>query len=335
MTGLAAVAVMLVSCSAAASLILVLPVVVAAESLSHCSPTTIRRFWIITNILPLAAGCLLTAAAFLFQFGDLTATPHQDPVRLHFCLLRLAQMPDAPFRFRLCALFALGLLVYALARFILSLGATWRAEKLAAKLVTANSPSPSVVVLDSDDPDCFSLGLTRPVVVVTRGLQRLLSGPEGDAVQAHERCHLRHSDNLLELLMRLVSDPLIWLPTTHFYLRSVRAAVEQTCDAAAAAATSPEVVVSALQKMEGAKKARQLKLQGDLASLRPTFASYASPGARIAALLGERYSSVALPLTVVVAIEATVLLVALLSLARPLHDTLHCAAQSLLLVFRG
>lgn len=337
MAGIAAAALMLVLCSAAASLVLALPVLVATESLYNQSPTNIRRFWIAVNILPLIAGSIFTATAFLFQFGDLTATPHQLTGRTHFCVQRLTQFPDAPFRFRLAAIFALGLLLYALGRFVMSLHATWRAERLAAKLSEPPDPdnpaAPApVIVLDSNEADCFSLGIRNPVVVVTSGLPGVLSNDETEAVLAHEDCHVQHHDNLLELLMRLATDALVWLPTTHYYLRSLRAAVEQACDAGAAAAVSPETVASALQKMEHVKKARQLKLQGDLAPLRPTFPGYASPAARVAALLGERYASLALPLPVILGLEAAVLLVAILWFARPLHDTLHCAAQSLPLV---
>lgn len=337
MAGFAAAALLLVLCSAAVSLILALPVLVATESLHNQSPSTIRRFWIAVNILPLLAGSIFTAAAFIFQFGDITATPHQNPERVHLCVQRLTQMPDAPFRFRLAAVFALGLLLYALVRFLMSVHATWRAEKIAARLSeTSDSESPTapppVVVLESEEADCFSLGIAHPVVVLTSGLPRVLNGEETEAVLMHEECHVQHRDNLLELLVRLATDALVWLPATHYYLRSLRAAVEQACDAGAAAAVSPETVASALQKMEHVKKARQLKLQGDLAPLRPTFPGYASPAARVAALLGERYASLALPLPVVLGIEAAVLLLALLWFSRPLHDTLHCAGQYLPLV---
>lgn len=340
MAVVAAVASMLVLCSAAASLILLLPVLVVAESLSERSHATIRRFWIVTNILPLLAGCLLTAAAFLFQFGDIAATPHQARERLHLCLQSVILLPDAPFRLRLFVLFAVALVLYALARFAMAWIATQRAEAIAARLTPLAEPSkpaseePPVIVLETDESDCFSLGVANPVVVLTSGLPRVLSEPETAAVLAHERCHLKHHDNLLELFMRLVTDPLIWLPTTHYYLRSLRAAVEQACDAGAALSTSPETVVSALQKMESLKKARQLKLQGDLAPLRPTFPGYASPTARIAALLGERYHSLALPLPVILGIEALALAIALTWFARPLHDTLYCAAESFLAILQ-
>ena len=335
MAGLAAVALLLLSCSAAASLIFILPILVAAESLSGHSPMIVRRFWIVANALPFAAGLLLTAAAFAFLLGDLTATPHQQlRTRAHLCLDRFALLPDAPFRFELYAVLASGLLLYALVRFVLSVRASLRAEVIAAQLAEPPNAAggAAVVVLDGEEPECFSLGLAHPVVVLTTGLTRLLTEAETEAVLAHERCHLRHRDTVLELVMRLLTDPLIWLPTTHYTLRSLRATLELACDAEAAQETSTESLVSALEKMAAATQAQQVKLQGDLAALRPPFASYASPTARIAALQGEQYASLALPLPVILGLECVALVGMAVWFWRPLHDTLYCAASSLLTI---
>ena len=332
---MAAVALLLLSCSAAASLILALPIMVAAESLSEYSFKVVRRFWITVNALPFVAGLLLTAAAFAFLRGDITATPHQQlRTRAHLCLARFTLLPDAPFRFQLYAVIASGLLLYALVRFVLSVRASLKAEAIAGQLAEQpeEAGEPAVVVLDSEEPECFSLGLGRPVIMLTTGLPQLLTAAETEAVLAHERCHIRHRDNALELVMRLLTDPLIWLPTTHYYLRSLRATLEQACDAEAAEMTSAENLASALEKMAAAKQAQQVKLQGDLAVLRPLFPSYASPTARIAALLGEKYASLALPLPVILGLEAVVLTGLAVWLSRPLHDTLYCAASSLLTI---
>lgn len=338
MAAVAVFSLILVLCSAAVSLILVLPVVVAAESLANHPPHAARRFWLIANLLPLAGGFVLTCVAFLSQYGDITATPHQASIRPHLCLLQLSTLPDAVFRFRLYALMASGLLVYALVRFVLSFLASRSAERLAHRLVEMNgeatSSQPPVLTTSSTDNDCYSLGVSSPVIVMTSGLREVLGGLEVEAVLAHERCHVRKRDNLLELVARLVTDSLVWLPTTHYYLHALRAAVEQTCDAESAQIHSAPVLISALMKMEAVKKARQLKLRGDLAQLRPTFPGYANPHKRISALSGEAFASVALPLRVIVGLETLALAGILVWLARPLHDTLYCAVNTLLTVLQ-
>lgn len=337
MTAVAAFSLIFVSCSAAVSLLIALPAAVAAESLANHPPALARRFWLVVTLLPPVVGLMLTVAAFLSQHGDITATPHQARVRPHFCLLQLAASPDAPFRLQLGALVACGLLAYALGRFLISVSASRSAETLARKLVASPADSgarPPVITVDSTDGDCFSLGLSRPVIVVTTALREVLDESEIEAVLAHEGCHVSQQDNRVELWLRLASDFLVWLPTTHYYLRSFRAAVEQNCDAQSAQAHSAATLIGALRKMAAVKKARQLKLRGDLAQLRPTFPGYANPEQRISALGGWQGASLALPLAVVLALEALVFAGALVWAARPLHDTLYCAANTLLKVLQ-
>jgi len=338
LSSILAAALLFVLCSAAASLILLLPVVVAAESLHHVPLRLARRFWLIANVLPTALGLLLTVAAFLFLGGDIAADPHHIEIntRPHLCLLHMTTSPDAPFRFRLYALVAVGLLLFALVRLAWGLLSSLRAQRLADRLREAAPPDGDSRVLNVDSPeaDCFSIGLSRPIIVVTRGLREALT-PEGlQAVLAHERAHLAHHDIPAELLLRAVSDVLIWLPNTHYLLHMARGAVERRCDAVAAEQTAAEALASALMKLGEIKQARQVQLQGDLAPLRPTFPDYANPRARLAALAATDDVSLALPLSGILGIEAAVLLTAAAWLAHPLHDTLYCAAGALLAVMR-
>ncbi|MEN6547090.1 MAG: M56 family metallopeptidase [Armatimonadia bacterium] len=329
MAQIGAVGGMLLLCSGAASLILFLPIMVAAESLHNCPPTTARRFWLIANLLPLLSGTILTILAFVFVH-DPSGQP--SDIRGHWCLQRVASLPDAHFRLRLSAATAVGLILFAVVRLVMSWYSSRRAESLAHRLLARqgkNSSDASAIVLPTDEADCFSLGLSTPVVLMTSGLTDVLDEDEAAAVLSHEHCHARNRDSRLELLIRAVSDPLLWLPTTHYYLYAFRAAVERVCDASAAASHSSTVLASALRKMAALKRSRQLRLQGDLAPLRPTFPGYASPEQRLAALEEEHYPSLALPLPVMLATEALLGFLALLWVAKPLHDTLYCLASTL------
>lgn len=324
-----AVACVLLLCSATASVVLFLPIVVAAESLHNCPPATSRRFWLIANLLPMLTGVTLTVIAFgLAHF--LGPEPHGR--RGHWCIAHAAEAPDAQFRLRLYAAAAVVMILFALIRLATSWYSSRRVEGLARRLLAqqgAASPGQGAVILPTDEPDCFSLGLSSPIVVMTSGLTRVLDKGEAAAVLAHEHCHARNRDNRLELLVRAVSDPLLWLPTTHYYLYAFRAAVERVCDASAAATHSRTDLASALRKMAALKRSRQVRLQGDLAPLRPTFPGYASPEQRLAVLEEETCPSLALPLPVMLAIETLLALLALLWVAKPLHDTLYCFAATL------
>lgn len=336
MSFLLAAALMFVLCSAAASLILLLPAIVAAESLHNAAAATSRRFWLIVNALPVLGGLLLTVAGFLFPSGDIAANPHQLRVRPHLCLQQLTSLPDAPFRFRLYGLMALGLIAFALVRLIWGLASSARAQRLAQRLHEATDRVGEVAVLTLETPeaDCFSLGLSEPMIVMTEGLRQALDEAEVQAVVAHEQCHVAHDDIPAELGLRAATDLLLWLPTTHYYRQAARAAMEHTCDARAAERTSVAALTSALRKLASLKQARQLKRQGDLAALKPTFPDYANPRARLAALAAEQLTSIALPLTVIVGLEVALGIVALLWLADPLHDSLYCIAASLRAVMR-
>lgn len=323
MGGLLALALMVVGSAATSSLLLCVPVMVAAESLVGREPAAARRFWHAMAALPLLLGLMLTGLALLTLTGDIAASPHQDRVRPHLCLALLTGLPDAPFRFRLYAAIALGLLLFALCR-------------LALGLLKSRAPAglPDVVEVEAAAPVCFSLGLTRSVIVCSTGLRKLLTAEERAAVLAHERAHGRHRDTLAELLLRLATDPLLWVPTTHYYLRQARAARELLCDEAAAAETSTAALAAALQKMAQAATAQHRLQEGDLAGLRPVFPDYADPQARLRGLRGETEVTLAPSLPVMLTIEAVVVAVLVAWEWRPLHDTLHCAAQHLLRVMQ-
>jgi len=334
-----AAALLLVLFSAAASLILLLPVVVAAESLHNAPLRIARRFWLIANLLPAAAGGVATVAAFLFLHGDIAADPHNVELRTrpHLCMLRVTSLPDAPFRFHLYGLIAVGLLLFALVRLVWGLLSSLRAQRLADRLQDATERGDGgapVLRVDGAEADCFAIGLWRPLIVMTDGLARALGPDEAQAVLAHEQAHIAHRDLPVELLLRALGDALIWLPTTHYFLHMARGAMERRCDEVAAAATSPEALAAALETLAETKLTRQVQLQGDLAVLRPTFAAYSNPQARLAALGGAGYISLALPLPVIIGLELAVLLAAAAWLAEPIHDTLYCAARSLLDVMR-
>ena len=82
--------------------------------------------------------------------------------------------------------------------------------------VTDTAP-PSVGVVDSDVPNCFSVGGSEPIIVVSEGLLDALSEDELDAVLGHELAHLLNRDAtvmaLASFLPTLVSDePLAGVP---------------------------------------------------------------------------------------------------------------------------
>lgn len=81
----------------------------------------------------------------------------------------------------------------------------------------ADSRQPAIGIVESDVPNCFSVGGRDPVIVLSTGLRETLGDDELDAVLAHELAHLGNRDatvmTLATFLPTLASDrPVAGLP---------------------------------------------------------------------------------------------------------------------------
>ncbi len=89
-------------------------------------------------------------------------------------------------------------------------------ERLARE---AGIPRPRVFIVDDESPNAFATGRSpsRGVVVVTRGLLRLLDRSELEGVLAHEIAHIRNNDILVSTIaavmagaISFIADFLLW-----------------------------------------------------------------------------------------------------------------------------
>jgi len=107
-------------------------------------------------------------------------------------------------------------------------------------------------------------GLVRPRISLPPGIQRLLTGPELDAVLLHELTHARRRDNLLRLVHEVGAcafwfHPLVWLTGSRLALYR-----ELSCDEAVIRRARGRDLVSALAKL--ANPAETLLLQAGASS---------------------------------------------------------------------
>ena len=107
-------------------------------------------------------------------------------------------------------------------------------------------------------------GLMRPRISLPPGIQRLLTGPELDAVLLHELTHARRRDNLLRLVHEVGAcafwfHPLVWLTGSQLALYR-----ELSCDEAVIRRARGQDLVSALAKL--ANPAEPLLLQAGASS---------------------------------------------------------------------
>ncbi|MFI0449665.1 M56 family metallopeptidase [Actinomadura sp. 6N118] len=128
-----------------------------------------------------------------------------------------------------------------------------------------------VVCVPGEDRTGFCAGLVRPRVYVTTAL----SGPELDAVLAHEAAHARRRDPLRRLVSRAAADVLFYLPLAFWWrnrqierseLFADRAAIDRVARKAVAVALMsadggrlPETTAA----WDGAAQARAAQLLGD------------------------------------------------------------------------
>src|SRR5579864_2371918 len=107
-------------------------------------------------------------------------------------------------------------------------------------------------------------GLLRPHIALPRGIERLLSGPELDAVLIHELTHARRRDNLVRLIYEvglclLWFHPLVWVSGSRLALYR-----ELSCDESVIRSNQGGDLISALAKL--ANPQEDLLLQASAAS---------------------------------------------------------------------
>jgi Zn-dependent protease with chaperone function len=174
------------------------------------------------------------------------------------------------------AAFGLGRGLYLLVR-MRAFTVTVRA---AAMLRSGTEGEAPLYTLASPRPACFALGVFRPAIYLTTGLQEQLSARECQAMLAHEAAHIRRRDGLVGALLAGFYH-LVPLPRSAGLQAAWAQAVERACDAdAARQISSPTDVAAAL--------VRVARLMGSATPTVPSLVAFAPhedlPG-RVAALL--------------------------------------------------
>jgi Zn-dependent protease with chaperone function len=109
-----------------------------------------------------------------------------------------------------------------------------RTQRVASALGVLAEPAPLArcEIVDSPEPFAYCIGLWRPKVVISTGLERALSSEELGAVVAHEHAHAARRDNLRHGLAALALLPL-GPRLRRALLADLTLASEQACDRAA------------------------------------------------------------------------------------------------------
>jgi beta-lactamase regulating signal transducer with metallopeptidase domain len=327
---LLAAATMFTVVGTAISIFAYLPALAVAETVPPLRPATRARVWLVALMAPVvcAAGAALwaTCASLADPYGD----PHVTFGHPHLCSRMLLSLPDAPWLAHLAALGALGLVVAAVARAIIS---SARSARVASRFRGPSRAAGPTVVVNDQAPLVVTLGILRPLTVISSGTIRLLTPAQLRAVLRHEAAHVARRDNLWEVLAAAAATCLAPAPSAHLFLRYWHEDVEQVCDDLAAAGEGPEQVSQALRAL-----AATVSAQGAVTPAEAATRHHLAWADRRARRLGElaradtRGNTRVRPLEAAIAAVATAVLLALVAVATAgqVGDSLRCLASVLL-----
>lgn len=201
------------------------------------------------------ASLVAIATALIVGLGtvlDPSALPVRDlPTLIGRCVDAAGRILEHPLRHwpRIAAAL---LLVVVIVRLIWALVSTVRDARSRLKVVDAigrEVPSSDrggmdVLVVPSDDPFAFTVGLRRRRVVVSASLFTYLEEDECVAVLAHERAHVRSAHSFLLTAGAVLSRAFPFFPPVRLCADQLLAGLEMAADAAAARAVGDPLVVA-------------------------------------------------------------------------------------------
>ncbi len=334
-------AVMFATVAATVSAFLYLPAQAIVETLSPLRARTRAAIWLCALVLPLLAGLVGTGLGLHGALAVRYGSPHLTSNRPHLCARWLLAAPDAQWRISLAGLVCLGLGGGAVARLVLG---GVRSALAGSRLRGALAPGAQALIVDDDSLLLVTVGLLKPVVVMTSGARAALSADELRAALAHEASHVSHRDNLLDLVGSLCVMPIVFMPTAHLFFRHWREEVERACDDAGAQATSGQTTASALVRLATAAEAasRHRLLIGVPAGQRHARADLKRRVGRLLAdgpAEGLQWQAAGAPTVVVIVLgvltAAGALALVIVATARQVDDTLYCLAETLLRLLGG
>lgn len=180
-------------------------------------------------VLPIIVAALVAVLGFTRSLGGLIVDPHchaETGCGAHVPILHAG----APYALTVGALLCVTTLVLC--------GGVWRrlrrTQRVASALGMLAEPAPVArcEIVESQEPFAYCIGLWRPKVVISTGLERTLSSEELKAVVAHEQAHAARLDNLRHGLAALALLPL-GPRARRTLLADLTLASEQACDRAA------------------------------------------------------------------------------------------------------
>jgi Zn-dependent protease with chaperone function len=173
------------------------------------------------------------------------------------------------------------------------------------------APLRALVVLGTEEPCCFTIGLFQPVVVVSTGLLQLLGPNELGSALSHEAAHARRLGPLRQLAASVAASAVFFVPVLRDLAQAAQLQEELRADRAAVARYGEAALLSALRPLLAGPQ-----VAGDPRAALSSMARPAMLQKRLEALSGD-YPRIALRRPRLVASVAGVVLLALVGFAVP------------------
>jgi beta-lactamase regulating signal transducer with metallopeptidase domain len=180
----------------------------------------------------------------------------------------------------------------------------------------------ALVVLGTEEPCCFTIGLFHPIVVVSTGFLRLLGPDELAAALSHEAAHARRLGPLRQLAASVSASAVFFVPLLRDLAQAAQLQEELRADKAAVARYGQAALLSALEPLLAGPQAA-----GDPRAALSSMAQSAMLQKRLEALSGN-YPRIALRRSRLIATVAGIAILALVGLAIPSQVTAPAPLQA-------
>jgi Zn-dependent protease with chaperone function len=169
------------------------------EAFSLESKLTFLRFF---GALPLSLALGLTSTVTVPALSHDTSLPLEHCHTNSDCLGASASHMLTPTELIIASFFC----SFLLWRFFLGFRSYYRSKKLFNRLdfLTEAKHASLVKSIDTPVPFAFSIGIFKPIAIISSGLRHLLSSRQIKIISLHEEVHIKHRDNLDKWLMQLV-----------------------------------------------------------------------------------------------------------------------------------
>ncbi len=254
--------------------------------LARWDPRARHRAIVVVAALPIILAAALLFAASLPSLVSL-ALPGRDHCvvhddgHAHLCFVHLP--PSGIHLGWLVALVAVALVPFV--RGAMAIRRVRAAESIVAALAATGEHHVElgITIVESVQPLCFTAGLLRPRVLLSRGLFEALTSDERSVVFAHELAHVRRRDALIAGMVHMLGV----LHTPHirrWLARELAVAAEQACDEEAATSIRDRVAVAAT-----VLSVERMTRDAGLAALDPVAVAFGACAVkrRVESLLGD------------------------------------------------